>query len=265
MYNYPTFMTSFMVISTDKEKRKTYIAEYCQTLHISKFDQTLIEKDSALKQNMQSIGIEEIKNLQKKIFLKPLQSETKAIIIEDAHLLTVEAQNALLKVLEEPPDHTIIILASESREQLLSTIISRCQVVTLEEEKKTLTEEEKNEFENLLENLPSSIIGDRLKQAELLSKDKEKATEWIEKAILVLREKLLFILCHSRESGKLEIPDLIRDDKKNTQDYQTFYEDKNQYYLHLLKSFQQLHTLLKTTNVNLRFAIEDTLLKISAS
>ncbi len=118
-------MTSFVIACISKIKRKAYIDEYCRELNIDKFDIALVEKDNQLKTNTQSIGIDEIKNLHKKIFLKPINSEVKAVIIDDAEMLTTEAQNALLKVLEEPPSYTIIILGAANSDSLLPTILDR--------------------------------------------------------------------------------------------------------------------------------------------
>ena len=74
-----------------------------------------------------SITIETIRQTQAFVRLKTTGTQTwrRAIIIEDAHLLTVEAQNAFLKLLEEPPADTLIILTATSQTDLLPTITSR--------------------------------------------------------------------------------------------------------------------------------------------
>jgi DNA polymerase III gamma/tau subunit len=132
-------MVSFVVISSSKEQRVTFASDFCFKKGIGRFDITIIEKDTTAKDAKQSIGIEDVKLMQKKIVLKPIRSPQKAVIIEDAHLLTTEAQNALLKVLEEPPANTILILGANTKESLLPTILSRCQLFVLEEDKKKLT------------------------------------------------------------------------------------------------------------------------------
>jgi len=155
-------MTSFIIVSKNKKRRETYSREFCKKLEINEFDVTFLEKDSTVK-NTQSIGIEDIKQIQKKIFLKPIRSKTKAIILEDSQLLTIEAQNALLKILEEPPDHTILLLGTETKEALLPTIISRCQVIALEEDQTKLTEVETREYDEFIKNFANLSVGDRLK------------------------------------------------------------------------------------------------------
>jgi len=72
-------------------------------------------------------GIEEIRDLKQGIRLSPTSYKYKVFIIDEAHQLTKEASNALLKTLEEPPAHAIFILATTEQEKLLPTIISRTQ------------------------------------------------------------------------------------------------------------------------------------------
>ncbi len=79
--------------------------------------------------NSRSIKIEDIRNLQKNAFLRPYEARIKVFIIDNAHNLTPEAANALLKILEEPPEDSLIILISSKTALLFKTIISRCQIV----------------------------------------------------------------------------------------------------------------------------------------
>jgi DNA polymerase-3 subunit gamma/tau len=73
-------------------------------------------------------GINEIREIRDSVDILPLSSEYKVYIIDEVHMLTKDAFNALLKTLEEPPKHVIFILATTEKEKLLPTIISRCQV-----------------------------------------------------------------------------------------------------------------------------------------
>ena len=75
------------------------------------------------------IGIKEIRDLQHKLSLSPYNSLHKIAIIEEAAALSDEAASALLKTLEEPSSHSLIILISSSWQTVLSTIISRCQLI----------------------------------------------------------------------------------------------------------------------------------------
>jgi len=82
----------------------------------------VIEMDAASNR-----GIDEIRELKENVILAPASCKYKVYIIDEAHMLTPEASNALLKTLEEPPKHVIFILATTERHKILPTILSRCQ------------------------------------------------------------------------------------------------------------------------------------------
>lgn len=238
-------MTSFIIVAKDKEKRESYAKTFAQKLGVDPLDVTTIEKDAETKSVTQSIGIDMVKLIQKKIFLKPLKSAHKIVIIEDAQLLTPEAQNALLKVLEEPPANTSLILGTVTKEALLPTIQSRCQIIELVETKEPLSEKNLAGINQFLDELADLSTGERLKQAEQLAKEKDKLIPWLENVILVLRERLLTMY---ETRG-------VQQGAANQQSRKTF--------LSAIVAFQNLHTLLHTTNVNARFAIEVTLLGLT--
>jgi DNA polymerase III subunit gamma/tau len=72
-------------------------------------------------------GIDDIRDLREKVNYAPTQSRRKVYIIDEFHMLSKDASNALLKTLEEPPPHVIFILATTEAHKVLPTILSRCQ------------------------------------------------------------------------------------------------------------------------------------------
>ncbi|MBI2324899.1 MAG: DNA polymerase III subunit gamma/tau, partial [Chloroflexi bacterium] len=82
----------------------------------------LIEIDAASNR-----GIDEMRDLREKVRFSPSQGEYKVYVIDEAHQLTSEAFNALLKTLEEPPAHAIFVLATTESQRIPSTIVSRTQ------------------------------------------------------------------------------------------------------------------------------------------
>ncbi len=82
----------------------------------------LIEIDAASNR-----GIDDIRELRERIKLSPSSSKKKVYIIDEVHMLTQEAFNALLKTLEEPPEHALFILATTEPHKIPSTILSRVQ------------------------------------------------------------------------------------------------------------------------------------------
>lgn len=85
-------------------------------------DKDLYEMDAASNR-----GIDEIRAVREAVHLLPFESKYKVYIVDEAHMLTREAFNALLKTLEEPPSHVIFILATTEINKLPETIVSRCQ------------------------------------------------------------------------------------------------------------------------------------------
>lgn len=124
-----------------------------------------------------AIKIEQIRNIQVKIAEKPINSEYKVYLINDAELMTVEAQNCLLKTLEEPPEYIVIILITSNENKVLNTIKSRCMKLyfnnlTNDEVKKILT------TQGIASNANESFLdaaGGSIKKALLL---KEKSSEY---------------------------------------------------------------------------------------
>jgi len=72
-------------------------------------------------------GIDEIRDVREKVKFAPAQGRYKVYIIDEVHMLTVEAFNALLKVLEEPPRHVVFVFATTEPHKIPATIVSRCQ------------------------------------------------------------------------------------------------------------------------------------------
>ncbi|OGQ06311.1 MAG: hypothetical protein A2W61_01670 [Deltaproteobacteria bacterium RIFCSPLOWO2_01_44_7] len=95
-----------------------------QALRCSKSDLHFIEPEGL------TIKVELLRRLKQKIYLHPLEGEVKVVIIDNAHMMTEAGANALLKILEEPPQATYFILISHQPTRLLPTIRSRCRQMT---------------------------------------------------------------------------------------------------------------------------------------
>jgi len=95
--------------------------DHCQTINDGKA-LDIIEIDAASNR-----GIEEIRELREKVKFTPSVLKYKVFIIDEVHMLTKEAFNALLKTLEEPPEHAIFLLATTEAHKVPATILSRCQ------------------------------------------------------------------------------------------------------------------------------------------
>ncbi len=95
--------------------------ESCRAI-INNSSMDVLEMDAASNR-----GIDEIRELRDRVNLAPAAGRMKVYIIDEVHMLTTEAFNALLKMLEEPPEHVVFVLATTEKHKVLPTIISRCQ------------------------------------------------------------------------------------------------------------------------------------------
>lgn len=103
---------------------KTSIARiFSRALGVSEND--IYEIDAASNR-----GIDDIREIRDGVSVLPFESRYKVYIIDEVHMLTKEAFNALLKTLEEPPKHALFILATTETDKIPETVVSRCQVFT---------------------------------------------------------------------------------------------------------------------------------------
>lgn len=229
-------MQSFIVAGNDKGKEEEAINKLLSPFSISPFDITRVTYQ---KEAQNTIGIAQIKELIRNILLMPFKGLWKAVIIENAHSLTIEAQNALLKTLEEPPDNTIIILITTKAEALLPTILSRCRIIELRITNYELRKDELSTLNSQPSTLLEQGMGEKLVLAQIYGKDRETAIAWLAKMILLSRQLLI---------------NKVTKEKNHTEDIPV--------YLQHIKLFQKAHTLLTTTNVNPRFTLETLFLSL---
>ena len=111
-------------------------------------------------------GVDEIRELKNKISLVPSQLKYKVYIIDEVHMLSIGAFNALLKTLEEPPEHAIFILATTDPQKVPETIISRCQCFSF---KRISTDIIQERLKYVCKKEKISIEDDVLKNIALLS------------------------------------------------------------------------------------------------
>lgn len=137
------------------------------------------------------LGIEQARQVKEYFSLKPYQAKGRVVVLEDASLLTIEAQNALLKTLEEPPTDALLILGAPSDSKFLPTILSRCQVVRVQGTGDRV--QGKNYTEDI-ERLLKSTIEEKFEYIEKL-KDRE---EFLHEMVSFFHQKLLEPATHER-------------------------------------------------------------------
>ena len=208
-----------------------------------------------------SIKIEQIREMQKKVIEAPIVSEKKVYIIDDADLMTTEAQNCLLKTLEEPPEFVTIILIGSNENNFLNTIKSRCTILKFEninddQIKKYLYE--KCGIKDISELMIKAFQGS-IGKAEIL-KDKIELYEAIDKMINKLdKVNLIEILkmseiIYKEQEEKYEILDYI-----NIVLFEKLKE--NNKYINCIKIVEETKKRLKA-NSNYNMCIDNMLFKI---
>jgi len=185
-------MQTFLIIGSDEKGRLAKAEEIIG----KKISQAVNNPDISLleKKEGNSIGINEVRNLQNIASRKPFQEEKITVIIKEAQFLTIEAQNALLKILEEPPSKTLIALTTPDPSWLLPTIVSRCQIIQLPLKTEIqIGEEESQHISELLNQLLQSPVAHRFKvvEEEGITKDRETAILWLNKLTFVVRQELV--------------------------------------------------------------------------
>lgn len=139
-----------------------------------------------------SWGIEEVRELQKEINLRPSHYSLRIYQLNHAEKLTIQAQNAFLKTLEEHPEYSLLILCTTNFNLLLPTVLSRCQKILLPHSNLEFNSEENEEFLSLLKTLfNKQQLGHKFKLAEESGQDKIRATNFLESLILLSRQLLL--------------------------------------------------------------------------
>ncbi|HPR18441.1 MAG TPA: DNA polymerase III subunit delta' [Candidatus Cloacimonadota bacterium] len=133
------------------------------------------------------IRIESIRQLEYKISLSPNEATTKIFIIEDADQMTVQAANAFLKTLEEPPTDSVIILTTSKPNSLVPTILSRCQQVPFQAIPKKVIEN------RLLENKALDNVDARI-YARIANGSLERALRLADEGRIQSREQTLDLL-----------------------------------------------------------------------
>lgn len=175
---------SYLIIGNGKRCRQRTI-ELIKSFGVdfkrAQTDLFIIAPQTTVSQGRQShITIDQVRQLKSHIFQKPITQKYKFVIIEQAENLTIEAQNALLKMLEEPPKTCIIILEAKDKSNLLATIISRLITIqTLADPNEAVPKE-------------SSILLEEVKVAlEKLAEIKNPLV-WLDKQILANHNLLLY-------------------------------------------------------------------------
>ena len=226
---------SVLVFSGNKNQREEKIVEIInreenKTFEITKDILGRVDiKVIDLEEKEKSIGISQTRDGIKFLQEKPFSYKKKYLVILNAEKLTTQAQNSLLKTLEEPPSYALIVLSSKTQNSLLETIVSRCRMVRINEERTCDVIEGGNSLYDVLK----MSMGERLDFASEISKEE--------------KEDVVNILECWIEEGR----EMILKDPKSVS------KIKN------IKKILEIKNDLENSNVNVRLSIEALVLSFS--
>ncbi len=175
-------MQTFLIASKDIPFIKSEIKKITVDLKVSSVN--LIEITP-----LTSIGIADVKKISKIIMLKPYGGGKRVIIIQNIEKATLEASNALLKILEEPPPDNFIILVTANINKLLPTITSRCQIIS-DNAQPEYESFNTAEVKILIRQILNSSPGERILFSQQYAKSREEALNLLSNLTLILEELL---------------------------------------------------------------------------
>ncbi len=189
-------MHSFLITGGTKDKRGVWIDQKLKNLEVSPFDRVVLTSEEG------NIGVSDVRTFTRQLTLTPSHGKLLAGIITDAHRLTTEAQNALLKTIEEPSPKSIIFLETASPDLVLPTISSRCQIILLEGGEQYAKDDLSQCF-NIVEQMKKVSVGERIKMIDKIASDREAAKTWVELSIAATHQSLHEHPQSMRESARM--------------------------------------------------------------
>jgi len=179
-------MHAFLLSGGTREARLELIERRLKSWQVGKFDRLNLAPE------VTSIGIRQVREMIGQLNLKPATSPYLVAIIHQAESLTLEAQQALLKTLEEPPAQARLILETDNPATLLPTIVSRCQTISLSASggEKPISADTVANTDTLLSLLETPKIGERLKIIDQITTKREVTLRWVEEITMILQKEL---------------------------------------------------------------------------
>ncbi len=175
-------MQTFLIVSENSSFIEKQIKKITLNLQVSPFNLIDIHPEN-------SIGIADIRKLTQQVILMPYAGGDRAVIINSMDKSTPEAGNALLKLLEEPPGNTYIILTCANLNKLLPTVISRCQIIS-DNNKKPSDSFDSENTRKILSQILMSSPGERILLSQKTATNREEAIELLNNLLLTLEDLL---------------------------------------------------------------------------
>jgi DNA polymerase-3 subunit delta' len=264
---------AYLFTGQEKLGKRTLALEFIKFINGNTDDLIFIRRPEDEK----VIQISQIRELSRKLSLKSYSNFFKIAIIDNAHLMTQEAQSALLKILEEPKGKTLLILITEFPEKLFLTIRSRVQkfkffpvkkeeikeYLIKQKERVMIKEVEAEEISQLSNGKPGVAI-DFISDIDKLKNQKKIVEELIIISKTDLSSRFQYVKNLSLKNNIKEVLDIwLRYFRKALIlriNSKTNFKEINKF-KKIIEEIQNINFLISTTNVNIRLALEVLMLK----
>lgn len=167
---------TYLILGNNQENIKEEVKRLISMLWEKQFDFDTATNNPDMhilkSKNIKSIGIQDVKDLQNEMIFSPYLEKVQIALIPQAEKLTTEAQNSLLKVLEDGSDNSAYILTTSSEKSILPTVLSRSMKIYLKDGKIERTE---YTYHTILQK----TLLEAFAEIEKISKDKEKTEEFL--------------------------------------------------------------------------------------
>ena len=171
---------AFLIIGMKKEAVEKELESRISAWKISSWDTILIPEEG-------TVGIEMIRDFERELVLLPRNSPAKVGVLTNIDRATPEAQNALLKTIEEPPPHTYIIGTTSIPEAILPTIRSRMSTIRLKDAASKIDAS----YRTLIQTLLLQTPGQRLQTVEKFTATRDEAKNFVTSMLSAARDELL--------------------------------------------------------------------------
>ena len=152
-----------------------------------------------------SIKNAQVEAFQEFIYIRPFESNHKIVIFNEIHLMTERAQNRILKVLEEPPEYALFLFLTKQADALLQTVVSRCQILTVDDASVSQTDHQLIEkIIELMSGIEKQDVGRILEFGTYFKQEKTRISEILILFSRILRDVMIFRETHNYQLISIE-------------------------------------------------------------
>ncbi len=199
--SFARFMANCLVCSGDK--KPCGVCSDCVKAQ-GKGHADIYETDGIEKSKSKNFSVDAIRRVRDDAFVAPNESDKKVYILKNAKNMNEQAQNALLKILEEPPSYVYFIIVAQSKSTLLETVLSRVQIFSLLSDEGEITDKEMQAVKSIVKSLLSVNELSLMEQTAVFQKNNQFAKSVLQLLTEVFRDALVLKSGYEREFRFLE-------------------------------------------------------------